>query len=90
MCEMTSMGLMSAARTTTPMGDEEVVAVDLRSALTTSLTPRLRVRFAAAGQRPSDQPSTHNSDKLNVKLRSRRVCARSYEWSVYAYLSSHS
>jgi hypothetical protein len=46
MCEMTSMGEMSAARITTPMGDEEVVEedVDLRSALTTSFTPRFRVR----------------------------------------------
>jgi len=45
---MTSMGEMSAARITTPMGDEEedVVeeGVDLRSALTTSFTPRFRVR----------------------------------------------
>lgn len=59
MCEMTSMGEMSAARTTTPWGSggEEgsllvVVAVvevgDLRSDLTTSLTPRLRVLFLAA------------------------------------------
>jgi len=44
------MGEMSAARITTPMGDEEdeeeVVEedVDLRSALTTSFTPRFRVR----------------------------------------------
>ena len=48
MCEMTSMGEMSAARITTPMGDEEEVVVeedvDLRSALTTSFTPRFRVR----------------------------------------------
>ena len=52
MCEMTSIGEMSAARITTPMGDdeeeedEEVVEedVDLRSALTTSFTPRFRVR----------------------------------------------
>ena len=47
MCEMTSMGEMSAARITTPMGDDEEVVeedVDLRSALTTSFTPRFRVR----------------------------------------------
>ena len=48
---MTSMGEMSAARITTPMGDEEdedeevmEEDVDLRSALTTSFTPRFRVR----------------------------------------------
>ena len=47
MCEMTSMGEMSAARITTPIGDEEEAVeedVDLRSALTTSFTPRFRVR----------------------------------------------
>ena len=42
MCEMTSMGDMSAARTTTPWGDESVEAGVLRIDLTTSLTPRLR------------------------------------------------
>lgn len=42
MCEMTSMGEMSAARTTMPVGvEEDVERGDLRSALTTSLTPRL-------------------------------------------------
>ena len=47
---MTSMGEMSAARITTPMGDvEDVVEVaDFRSALTTSFTPRFSVRCAAA------------------------------------------
>lgn len=50
MCEMTSMGEMSAARMTTPIGVvwAEVEGVDLRSALTTSFTPRFRVRCAAA------------------------------------------
>ena len=54
---MTSMGEISAARMTMPSGsasesaesDEAGALVgDLRSALTTSLTPRLRVRWAAA------------------------------------------
>lgn len=53
---MTSMGEMSAASTTTPWGrgapsplDKAVVPVgDLRSDLTTSLTPRLRDLFFAA------------------------------------------
>ena len=53
---MTSMGEMSAARITTPVGDVEDeedavvadVAADLRSALTTSFTPRFNVRCAAA------------------------------------------
>ncbi len=49
MCEMTSMGEMSAARTTMPAGgEEEGTEGDLRSALTTSLTPRLRDLDAAA------------------------------------------
>ncbi len=51
---MTSMGEMSAARTTIDRGrveEEEVdVAGDFRSAFWTSLTPRLRVLcFAAEG-----------------------------------------
>ena len=49
MCEMTSIGEMSAARITTPQ--PVVLAApcgDLRRALTTSLTPRLRVLFFAA------------------------------------------
>ena len=49
---MTSMGDISAARTTMPGGGETVVFVaraDLRRDLTTSLTPRLRVLFLAAG-----------------------------------------
>lgn len=53
MCEMTSIGEISAARTTIPLGSEEVVFAgrfvgDLRRAFTTSLTPRFRVRCAAA------------------------------------------
>ncbi len=59
MCEITSMGEMSAARMTMPRGrseeeldsDSEFAGAevgDLRSALTTSLTPRLRVRWDAA------------------------------------------
>lgn len=51
---MTSMGDMSAARTTTPGGGEEGVVGDFRNALTTSLTPRLRDLPAAAGVRESD------------------------------------
>ena len=51
MCEITSMGEISAARTTTPDGVEVLEAVagaDLRRDLTTSLTPRLRdLCFAA-------------------------------------------
>ena len=61
MCEITSIGLISAARTTMPTGrfspvglEERVVGVargDLRSAFTHSLTPRLRVLcFAAVGR----------------------------------------
>lgn len=52
---MTSMGEMSAAMTTiaagSEMSEEEVAeVVDLRSALTTSFTPRRRVLvFAAVG-----------------------------------------
>jgi len=48
------MGEMSAARTTMPGGDgeeeeeDEGTLGDLRSALTTSLTPRLRHLLAAA------------------------------------------
>lgn len=42
------MGEMSAARTTMPGGGEEGVVGDLRRALTTSLTPRLRDFVAAA------------------------------------------
>ena len=56
MCEMTSMGEMSAARMTMPCGREEdleeaeVTGADFRRDLTTSLTPRLRVLcFAAVG-----------------------------------------
>lgn len=47
---ITSMGEMSAARTTRAGGRAvvAVVAGDLRRALTTSFTPRLRVRCAAA------------------------------------------
>ena len=57
---MTSMGEMSAARTTIPIGDvddgdeeEDDCGWDLRSDLTTSLTPRLRVRCPAAEGRES-------------------------------------
>ena len=53
---MTSIGEMSAARITMPRGREVVVREeegsllgDLRRALTTSFTPRLSVRWAAAG-----------------------------------------
>ena len=45
------MGEISAARTTTPGGElvaPEVAGADLRSDLTTSLTPRLRDLFLAA------------------------------------------
>src|SRR5690606_8411589 len=52
MCEITSIGEMSPARTTTPLGSEIGALAagigDLRSALTTSLTPRLRHLFTAA------------------------------------------
>lgn len=53
MCEMTSMGEMSAARMTMPAGRDVGVLEgrdvgDLRRALTTSFTPRLRARDAAA------------------------------------------
>lgn len=48
MCEMTSIGEISAAKTTIPGGGEEDVVGDFRSALTTSLTPRLRDLDAAA------------------------------------------
>ena len=51
---MTSIGEMSAARTTMPGGEavvEVVAGVDLRRLLTTSLTPRLRDLFLAAGNR---------------------------------------
>lgn len=56
MCDMTSIGEMSAAMTTTPRGsvtadDEGAEVGDLRSALTTSLTPRLRVLCFAAANR---------------------------------------
>ena len=59
MCDITSMGDMSAARTTIPMGiglpAEDVVVLgpveDFRSDLTTSLTPLLRDLFLAAGVR---------------------------------------
>ena len=60
MCEMTSMGEMSAARMTTPMGDDDEGVeedVDLRSALTTSFTPRFRVRWAAAVGQSICQPT---------------------------------
>ena len=52
MCEMTSMGEISAARTTMPWGEERVeVLGDLRMDLTTSLTPRLRhLDFAPIGE----------------------------------------
>lgn len=49
---MTSMGEMSAARMTMPVGEEMASLAegigDFRTALTTSLTPRLSVLFAAA------------------------------------------
>lgn len=50
---MTSMGEMSAARMTMPMGSEDAEFAgasvgDFLRALTTSLTPRLSVRVAAA------------------------------------------
>jgi hypothetical protein len=46
------MGEMSAAMMTMAVGSVEVVVLDLRSALTTSLTPRRRVLdLAAAGHR---------------------------------------
>ncbi len=48
MCEMTSMGEISAARMTIPGAVVGAPAGDLRRALTTSLTPRLRVLFFAA------------------------------------------
>ena len=52
MCAMTSMGEMSAAMTTMALGSLRVeaapAAADLRSALTTSLTPRRRVLDLAA------------------------------------------
>lgn len=50
MCEMTSIGEISAARTTKLGGGEEGTVGDFRSALTTSLTPRLRALDAAAGE----------------------------------------
>jgi len=60
MCEMTSMGEISAARTTIP-GIEEPEADgaprgDLRRAFTTSFTPRLRVLFFAAAKLVSNFP----------------------------------
>lgn len=50
MCEITSIGEMSAARTTIPELALAAVAPvgDLRSALTTSFTPRFRDLFLAA------------------------------------------
>lgn len=57
MCDMTSMGEMSAARTTMLRGCccgvavVEVEGGDLRRDLTTSFTPRLRDLFLAAGEK---------------------------------------
>jgi len=50
MCEITSKGEMSAARTTMACAVEEVLVVveDLRRDFTTSLTPRLSVLAFAA------------------------------------------
>lgn len=49
MCEMTSIGEISAARITTPGAVVlETPAGDFRKALTTSLTPLFRVLFLAA------------------------------------------
>jgi hypothetical protein len=56
MCEITSMGEMSAARMTMPGGleivlEEGPVGGSLRTDLTTSFTPRLSVLFLAAVSR---------------------------------------
>jgi len=50
MCEITSIGEMSAARTTIPAFAAAAAAPvgDLRSALTTSFTPRFKDLFFAA------------------------------------------
>lgn len=48
MCEITSIGEMSAARTTIPEFAPAAPVGDLRSALTTSFTPRFRDLFLAA------------------------------------------
>ena len=66
MCEMTSIGEMSVARTTIPGGGEEGVVGDFRSDLTTSLTPRLRDLDAAAvkGERKRrEEKSQYNSQE---------------------------
>lgn len=52
MWEITSMGEISAARTTMPCGEERVeVDGDFRTDLTTSLTPRLRILDLAPVER---------------------------------------
>lgn len=53
-CEMTSMGEMSPARTTIPLEDEATLAAgmgDFRTALTTSLTPRFNDLLTAAAKK---------------------------------------
>lgn len=47
---MTSIGEISAARITTPGAECAAPCGDFRRALTTSLTPRLRVLFFAAAK----------------------------------------
>ena len=59
MCEMTSTGEISAASTTTPLGDVTATFAegrgDFRRALTTSFTPRFKALLTAAVGAVSDE-----------------------------------